>query len=207
MRALLQCDMRWKGAIGKRAASLEPLEAAEKAGGNYEVRNAVALRYWARVVGAARSEQIEQAERDLVELERLAKEMASTERVWARNTAEVLRLQATAWLALAKDEPDRAFELMRAAAELEGQTDKRRTQPGPRPSRSRTTGGHARRAGPSARGVGGIRSFDEPSPTSLQHLSWGGSGGEGCRKTRIGSGLLREVVGASIGGRHSRGAG
>ena len=33
------------------AASLEPLEAAEKAGGNYEVRNAVALRYWARVVG------------------------------------------------------------------------------------------------------------------------------------------------------------
>ena len=112
------------------AASLEPLEAAEKAGGNYEVRNAVALRYWARVVGAARSEQIEQAERDLVELERLAKEMASAERVWARNTAEVLRLQATAWLALAKDESDRALELMRAAAELEGQTDKSGLSPG-----------------------------------------------------------------------------
>ena len=114
----------------KAAASLEPLEAAAKAGGNYWVRNAVALRYWARVVGAARSGQIEQAEHDLVELERLAKEMASAADVWARNTAEVLRLEATAWLALAKDESDRALELMRAAAELEGQTDKSGLSPG-----------------------------------------------------------------------------
>lgn len=112
------------------AASLEPLEAAEKVGGNYQVRNAVALRYWARVVGAARSGQIEQAERDLVELEELAKEMASADNFWARNTAEVLRLQATAWLALAKDESDLALELMRAAAELEGQTDKSGLSPG-----------------------------------------------------------------------------
>ena len=112
------------------AASLKPLEAAEKAGGNYEARNAVALRYWARAVGAARSGQIEQAERDLVEVERLAKEMAGVEQVWARNTAEVFRLQATAWLALAKDESDRALELMRAAAELESQTDKSGLSPG-----------------------------------------------------------------------------
>ena len=112
------------------AASLEPLEAAEKAGGNYEVRNAVALRYWARVVGAAKSGYIEQSERDLIELERLAKEMASAERVWARNTAEVFRLQATAWLALAKDESDRALELMRAAAKLESETDKSGLSPG-----------------------------------------------------------------------------
>jgi len=112
------------------AASLKPLEAAEKAGGNYEVRNAVILRYWARIVGAARSGQIEQAERDLVELERLASELKSAETVWARNTSEVLRRQAAAWLALAKNEPERALELMRSAAELESATDKSGLSPG-----------------------------------------------------------------------------
>jgi tetratricopeptide (TPR) repeat protein len=112
------------------AASLTPLEAAEKVGGNYEVRNAVALRYWARVVGAARIGKIEQAELDLVELADLAKEMASADSFWARNTTEVLRLQATAWLALAKGESDLALELMRNAAELEGQTDKSGLSPG-----------------------------------------------------------------------------
>ena len=112
------------------AASLEPLKAAEKAGGDLGVRNSVALRYWARVVGAARSGQIEHAENDLVELERLAREMESAEIVWARNTAEVLRWEATAWLALAKDETDRALELMRAAAELESRTDKSPISPG-----------------------------------------------------------------------------
>jgi tetratricopeptide (TPR) repeat protein len=112
------------------AASMRPLEAAEQIGGNYEVRNSVALRYWARVVGAARSGQIEQAERDLAELESLASEMQSAERVWARNTSEVMRLQAAAWLALAKDEPERALELMRSAADLESQTDKSGLSPG-----------------------------------------------------------------------------
>ena len=63
------------------AASLKPLEAAEKAGGNYEVRNAVILRYWARIVGAARSGQIEQAERELVELEKLSSEMQTAQTV------------------------------------------------------------------------------------------------------------------------------
>ena len=112
------------------AASLEPLEAAEQAGGNSRVRNAVAIRYWARGVGAARSGLIEQAERDLAELERLAGEMASAPAVWARNTSEVLRLQAAAWLALAKDESERALELMRSAVDLESKTDKSSLSPG-----------------------------------------------------------------------------
>ena len=88
------------------------------------------MRYCARAVGAARSGQIEQAERDLVELERLASEMQSAETVWGRNTSEVLRLQATAWLALAKDEPERTLELMRSATELEDETDKSGLSPG-----------------------------------------------------------------------------
>ena len=92
--------------------------------------NAAALRYWARVIGSARSGQVEQAERDLVELERLATQLAGQERIWGRNTAEVFRLQATAWLALAKGEPDRAMELMHSAVDLEDQTDKSSISPG-----------------------------------------------------------------------------
>ncbi len=106
------------------AASLKPLEAAEKAGGNYEVRNAVILRYWARIVGAARSGQVEQAEGELVELERLSSEMQTAQSVWARNTSKVLRRQAAGWLALAKENPELALELLRSAAELESATDK-----------------------------------------------------------------------------------
>ena len=36
------------------AASLEPLEAVEKAGGNDESRNIVAMRYWSRDSGRTR---------------------------------------------------------------------------------------------------------------------------------------------------------
>ena len=112
------------------AASLEPLSGAEAIDGNFEVRTAIALRYWARAVGAARSGSTGQAERDLLDVERLAVEIASSENVWARNTAEVFRLQATAWLALAMNDADRALELMRAAVELESQTDKSGLSPG-----------------------------------------------------------------------------
>ena len=114
----------------KAAASLALLEDAEKAGGRYEAQNAIALRYWARSVGAARSGQIEQAEQNLAKVEKIAKKMTSAERVWARNTAEVFRLQATAWLALAKGESEQALEFMRAAVALEDQTDKSGLSPG-----------------------------------------------------------------------------
>lgn len=112
------------------AAALPTLSQVEAVGGNDQSVNAVALRYWARVVGAAHSGQLEQAKRDLVELERVATQLAAEERIWGRNTAEVFRLQATAWLALATDEPDRALQLMHAAVELEEQTDKSSISPG-----------------------------------------------------------------------------
>ncbi len=112
------------------AASLALLETAEKIGGNDEVRNAIVMRYWGRILGAARIGRVEQAERELIVLEELVKELARADRIWARNTAEVFRLQATAWLALAKNDSDRAVNLMRAAAELEDRTDKSPLSPG-----------------------------------------------------------------------------
>lgn len=115
----------WEG-----AASLEPFLVGEKVEGNFQARMSAPVRYWARAIGAARSGRIEQAENDLAELEKRTKEFENHETVWARHTAEVLRLQASAWLALAKDEKDRALELMTAAAELESQTDKSGVSPG-----------------------------------------------------------------------------
>ena len=122
------------------AAALQPLGEVDAAGGNDQSMNAVALRYWARAVGSARNGLIEQAQHDLGQIERLANQMAGQERVWGRNTAEVFRLQAAAWLALARGELDRAEELMRSAVELEDQTDKSSVSPGPSSAGTRTAG-------------------------------------------------------------------
>lgn len=114
----------------KAAASLSPPAAAEDVGGVYETRVLVALRYWVRAVGAARSGQIEQAGQDLVRLTGIAAELEEHPNVWARNTSEVLRREAAAWLALAQGENEQALALMRTAAELEDETDKSGLSPG-----------------------------------------------------------------------------
>jgi tetratricopeptide (TPR) repeat protein len=141
-------DLNWKngvvafngGAVSARytlerrrwedAATLPPPIEAEQAGGDYQTRALVALRYWARAVGAARSGQIAKAEQDIARLEELAAELHDHPNVWARNTSEVLRLEAVAWLALAKGENEQALKLMRSAAALEDETDKSSLSPG-----------------------------------------------------------------------------
>ena len=112
------------------AASLPPPLEAEEAGGDYETQGLVALRYWARAVGAARSGQIAKAEKNLTRLTEIAAQLQEHPSVWARNTSEVLRREAAAWLALAKGENEHALELMRSAAELEDETDKSVLSPG-----------------------------------------------------------------------------
>jgi tetratricopeptide (TPR) repeat protein len=141
-------DLNWKngvvafnaGAVSARytlerrrwedAATLPPPLEAEEAGGDYETRALVALRYWARAVGAARSGDTERAEHDIAQLEELAAELHDHPNVWARNTSEVLRLEAASWLALAKGQNEQALELMRSAAALEDETDKSSLSPG-----------------------------------------------------------------------------
>ncbi len=112
------------------AASIPPPSQAEAVGGNFETRTLVALIYWARAVGAARSGQIDAAEQALARVEKIAAELSSDVNVWARNTAEVLRLEANAWLALAKVDGQAALRLMRAAADVEDETDKSSLSPG-----------------------------------------------------------------------------
>jgi tetratricopeptide (TPR) repeat protein len=89
-----------------------------------------ALRHWARAIGAARSGQTEEATSAVGELESIAAELQDADSVWARNTSEVLRREAAAWLALARDDEQKALELMRSAAALEDETDKSGLSPG-----------------------------------------------------------------------------
>ena len=124
--------VRW--AIERRAwdeaAALPPFTEAEQAGAVHWARGAIALRHWARAVGAARSGQIARAKADLAELEALAEELAGGDDLWSRNTSEVLRRQAAGWLAMAEGDGAAALELMKSAAELEDQTDKSGLSPG-----------------------------------------------------------------------------
>ncbi len=112
------------------AAKLPLLSDVEAMNGNDQLRNAVAMRYWARIVGAALTGNLEQAETDLGSLQRVAESLASNERIWGRNTAQVFSLQAEATIALAKGEHARAEQLMRSAVDLEDQTDKSSISPG-----------------------------------------------------------------------------
>ena len=99
-------------------------------GEGYEARATVALRHWARAVGAARGGNPSGALGDLARLEAIAGEFKDHPNVWVRNTTEVLRLEATAWIALADGRAEEALSLMREAAAVEDQTAKSGLSPG-----------------------------------------------------------------------------
>lgn len=112
------------------AANIPLLNEEDAANWNDQIVNSQALRYWARVIGAAKRGQIAKAETELLELERIVAATKENERIWGRNTPEVFRMQAAAWLSFAKGENSRAEELLRLAANLEDQTDKSSISPG-----------------------------------------------------------------------------
>jgi len=112
------------------AASLPDASAGTVGSAGYESRATVAMRHWARAVGAARSGDIEKSRVDLAVVAQIAEESRDEPNVWFRNTAQVLRLEAEAWLALAQGDDGRALDLMHAAAALEDQTDKSGLSPG-----------------------------------------------------------------------------
>lgn len=119
----------------EEAASIPSLEVQVAEGSGYTGRMAVALRHWTATLGAARSGQVDKAEAQLAELEGIAASLQESGDVWARNTSEVLRREAAAWLALARGNEDQALELMHSAAALEDETDKSGLSPGrPLPS-------------------------------------------------------------------------
>jgi len=114
----------------EEAAALPEAPGDWVAGASYQARAAVALRHWARALGAARGGYPATARKDLVRVEQLAAGVHDHPNIWVRNTTEVLRLEAQAWIELAEGETDRALKLMRDAVEIEDQTDKSSLSPG-----------------------------------------------------------------------------
>jgi tetratricopeptide (TPR) repeat protein len=89
-----------------------------------------ALTHFARAVGAARTGDAAAAERDAHELARIVDALrAAKDSYWATEV-EVQRLGAAAWIAFAGGNRQTALDLMRAAADLEDQSEKAAVSPG-----------------------------------------------------------------------------
>ncbi len=93
-----------------------------------------AITWFARAVGAARSEDatlVAGSQKNIDELASIATRLgASNEPYWAEQV-EIQRLAASAWLALARAQNERALALMREAAVREDRTEKSAVTPGP----------------------------------------------------------------------------
>ncbi len=96
-----------------------------------ETPHTQAMTHFARVIGAARSGQPEQATGDIAMLEELhERAQARQDSYWQEQIA--IQLQAArAWVHFASDEPVDAIHLMAAAADREDNTDKAAVTPGP----------------------------------------------------------------------------
>jgi predicted Zn-dependent protease len=98
------------------AAALEPMTTPYK--------EAEAIVWFGRALGAARSGDSAGAKKDLAELARLHQEIATTgDPYWAEQVG-IPQAAATAWVALAEKQPARAIAAMQDAADREDRTEK-----------------------------------------------------------------------------------
>lgn len=93
-----------------------------------------AITWFARALGAGRSKDpalVTRGQNDLNELQSLANRLTqANEPYWAEQVT-IQRLGASAWIALAQGQPDRALALLREAASREDRTEKSAVTPGP----------------------------------------------------------------------------
>jgi tetratricopeptide (TPR) repeat protein len=93
--------------------------------------NCDSIVHFARALGAARSGRLDAARAEIVEQERVLRELAGANRAsyWAAQ-AETQLLAARAWVQFAEKKPAEAITLMRRAVELEATADKEAVTPG-----------------------------------------------------------------------------
>ena len=91
---------------------------------------AEATLYYARGLGAARTDQLDLAHRSIADLESCKTALLDGgEALWA-DQIEVQRRAVAAWVALAEGDAEQALTLMHSAADLEDTTDKHPVTPG-----------------------------------------------------------------------------
>ena len=91
---------------------------------------AEAIICFARAVGAARSGELAAARQEVEKLAAFRQALARAKEVYWADQVEIQRRAAAAWIALAEANREKAFALMRAAAELEDATEKHPVTPG-----------------------------------------------------------------------------
>jgi len=84
----------------------------------------VAMTHLARALGAARSGNPAAAQRDLERITALGEQLKEANNAYWAGEVEVMRLSASAWVALAQGKNDAAVENMRRAADLEDKSEK-----------------------------------------------------------------------------------
>jgi tetratricopeptide (TPR) repeat protein len=106
----------------KEAAQLQPIAS--------RFAYTSAMTHFARALGAAHSRDAAAADKDVQELARIVEALKTAKDSYWTTEVEVQRLGAAAWTAYARANRDEAFALMRAAADLEDQSEKNAVSPG-----------------------------------------------------------------------------
>jgi len=83
-----------------------------------------AITYFARSVGAARSDDLAAARKDAEQLESIHKALLAAKNNYWATEVEVQRLAAAGWIALGERKSEEALKFMRAAADLEDRNEK-----------------------------------------------------------------------------------
>ncbi len=91
---------------------------------------AVSIHHFARGIGAARSEDLAGARRELDAIIAIRSSLAANTPAYWREEVQVHADALLAWIRLAEAQPDRALELARAAADREDAVDKHPVTPG-----------------------------------------------------------------------------
>ena len=100
----------------REAATLEPR------GSQYP--QAEAITYFARALGLARSGDLNAAESAVSRLQELRAKLENANQSYWAGQVEIQMLAASAWIAQAKGQKDEALKFMRAAADLEDNSEK-----------------------------------------------------------------------------------
>jgi hypothetical protein len=100
----------------KEAAALEPRGS--------QFPQAEAITYFARAMGSARSGDLDAAEREFAKLKELRAALENASQSYWATQVEIQTLAVSAWIAQNRGENERALKLMRAAADLEDDSEK-----------------------------------------------------------------------------------
>jgi len=112
----------------KEAAALEPPAGAQA--------YVLAITYWARALGAARTGDLASARADIDKLVELRDKLAAAKDAYWSEQVEIQRQVATAWLIYGQGDYAKALEAMSAAADAEDRSEKHPVTPGaPKPAR------------------------------------------------------------------------